>query len=113
MNALRIFVACLAVVASFGACAPIVGDACEDQTDCGQRLYCELAMPGGYCTQRNCLASPCPEEGVCIRFNADVSYCMKPCQSDSDCRSGYECVTGFGVNPFCNDARGEVPTAAE
>lgn len=113
MNALRILVASLAAASALGACAPIVGDACEDQTDCGQRLYCELAMPGGYCTSRNCATNPCPDEGVCIRFNADVSYCMKPCTSEADCRSGYACVTDFGIHPFCNDERGATPTSDE
>lgn len=103
----------LAVLALFGAglggCAPIVGDACETQSDCGTGLFCERSMPGGYCTLRNCEDQGCPDEGVCIRFSADVSWCMQPCASKSDCRDGYTCVTEFGTHPFCNDARGQQP----
>ena len=100
----------LSVLALAAGCAPVVGDACENQTDCGRQMYCELAMPGGYCTQRDCLARACPEGGVCVQFSADVSYCMQACDGNGDCRSGYACVTDFGPWPFCNDKRGEPPT---
>jgi len=105
LTALSILVAALAS----SACAPIVGDACDGQTDCGRQMFCELSMPGGYCTIRNCTARACPEQGVCIRFTADVSYCMQTCGSDLDCRAGYVCVMDFGPTPFCNDARGTPP----
>jgi len=102
-------VALFAATATAG-CAPIVGDACTTQSDCGQRLYCELAMPDGYCTSRGCATNPCPAEGICIEFNPDLSYCMQPCDADGDCRSGYTCVKDFGAYPFCNDKRGVAPT---
>jgi len=87
------------------ACAPIVGDACETQSDCGTSLFCERSMPDGYCTLKNCEDEGCPDEGVCIRFSSDVSWCMQPCSSNTDCRGRYTCVTDFGVHAFCNDAR--------
>lgn len=92
------------------ACAPIVGDACETSADCGRSLACERSMPGGYCTLKNCEDQGCPDEGVCIRFSSDVSWCMQPCSSNSECRDGYTCVKDFGRHPFCNDARGGAPS---
>lgn len=92
------------------ACAPIVGDACEDASDCGRSMFCERSLPGGYCTVKDCEDRNCPDEGVCIRFNEDVSWCMQPCGGDGDCRDGYRCVEDFGKYSFCGDARGTSPT---
>lgn len=104
----------LAIISAFllsfmalGACAPIVGDACETQSDCGRSLFCERSMPDGYCTLKNCEDEGCPDEGVCIRFSADVSWCMAPCSANGDCRDGYTCVKDFGTHAFCNDERGQ------
>lgn len=94
---------------ALGACAPIVGDACETQSDCGRSLFCERSMPDGYCTLKNCEDEGCPDEGVCIRFSADVSWCMAPCSGNGDCRDGYTCVKDFGTHAFCNDERGQNP----
>ena len=91
------------------ACAPIAGDACEDASDCGGSMYCERSLPGGYCTVASCVNRTCPGDGVCIRFDADTSYCMQPCATSKDCRADYTCVTEVGAHPFCNDARGAVP----
>jgi hypothetical protein len=99
----------LAVLGSASGCAAIVGDECQDQTDCGQTLYCEHSLPGGYCTQRNCSPNACPSEAVCLEFEDGVSYCMRACEVDRDCRDGYRCVTDFGPHPFCNDEAGETP----
>ncbi len=100
--------AALAIGAGTG-CTAIVGDACVDQTDCGNRMYCELSMPQGYCTVKDCVVGGCPEQSVCVRFSHDVSFCMYACESNSDCRDGYRCVTDFGPHAFCNDADGETP----
>lgn len=111
LSSLKPFALAFAVlgVASLQACAPIVGDACEASSDCGTKLYCEEGMPGGYCTLKECQYDECPDEGVCVRFSASESFCMKPCESNKDCRDGYRCVDDFGPYPFCNDARGETP----
>lgn len=101
--------AVLAVAALTQACTAVVGDACETQTDCGASMYCETSMPDGYCTLENCVSRGCPDEGVCIQFDPDTSYCMAACSSNSDCRDGYACVKGFGPHAFCNDKRGVVP----
>ncbi len=100
-------------LASASACANIVGDSCGDQTECGRQMFCELSLPGGYCTVRNCLDNGCPDEGVCIQFDDDTSYCMLACETNGDCRDDYRCVRDFGVHAFCNDADGPTPEVSE
>jgi len=109
MSRARLLVLLVALAGPLNACSAIVGDACETQTDCGASMFCERSMPDGYCTLTNCVERGCPDEGVCIRFDADTSYCMAPCESKGDCRDGYTCVEGFGPHAFCNDARGATP----
>jgi len=99
----------LAMLIGASACGSAVGDSCETQTDCGQTMYCELSMPEGYCTRRNCQLDGCPDSGVCITFEPGISYCMRECETTSDCRDGYSCISDFGVHPFCNDNRGISP----
>ncbi|MCA9514444.1 MAG: hypothetical protein KC635_05840 [Myxococcales bacterium] len=93
------------------ACSNLVGDSCETSADCGSQMYCEQSLPDGYCTVRDCLDRTCPDEGICIRFTEDVSYCMAPCESKSDCRDGYRCVKDFGPHGFCDDDGSVTPTA--
>jgi hypothetical protein len=85
-------------------CQAVVGDACEINTDCGTKMYCERSMPEGYCTITSCEVIGCPDFGVCVAFDLDTSFCMDPCEAATDCREGYTCVTDFGPHPFCNDA---------
>ena len=33
----------------------------------------------------------CALTGFCVPRSAEVRYCMRRCDSDSDCRGGYEC----------------------
>ena len=103
------FVLLAAFAALTQACSAVVGDSCEAQTDCGASMFCERAMPGGYCTLKDCVDRGCPEEGVCIVFDPDTSYCMAACERDDDCRNDYICVDDFGTHPFCNDERGLTP----
>jgi hypothetical protein len=105
LSALFIFAALTGLTAP--GCANLVGDACETQTDCGSTMFCERSLPDGYCTRTGCELDGCPDEGVCIVFRPDVSYCMRRCETGGDCRDGYECVKDFGAYPFCNDTRGE------
>ena len=93
---------------SMVGCTALVGDACELSTDCGSTLRCETSMPDGYCTAVDCERDGCPDEGVCVRFENDASYCMRRCDSNDDCREAYTCVQEVGAHSFCNDARGLV-----
>lgn len=86
------------------ACTSIVGDACEQDVDCGTALTCDVSQPEGYCTRADCTNDECPAEGICIAFNEDTSYCMRPCLEDGDCRLGYRCETEQGAHPFCSVA---------
>jgi hypothetical protein len=101
---------CLATLAF--ACKPKIGDDCKISTDCsaaGDRL-CDITAPGGYCTMFNCEPGTCPDdESLCVEFGAQRaraekcqdkqspspyarSFCMHTCDSNSDCRAGYQCA---------------------
>ncbi|HOU93246.1 MAG TPA: hypothetical protein PLU22_19475 [Polyangiaceae bacterium] len=109
-------------------CRPKIGDDCNVPTDCsqtGDRL-CDTTQPDGYCTIFNCEAGSCPDEAVCIGFSSVLSsvagdeegsgwvcadpqggsrfqrnFCMRSCESSSDCRSGYRCLDlGSPGNPY-------------
>jgi hypothetical protein len=98
-----------ALLASLGVlagCSPKIGDKCTVSTDCsvqGDRL-CDPTQPGGYCTIFNCEPNKCPDEAVCVAFNEPScsspalsrrfqrTFCMAVCESDGDCRAGYQCL---------------------
>lgn len=84
------------------SCEQKIGDDCSSGSDCGTGRICDTSQPGGYCTISPCEKNSCPNEAVCIFFTEFDSYCMLMCDTDDDCREGYECVTGFGDHPFCN-----------
>jgi len=88
-------------VLMIASCTPTVGDACVVDSDCGTGLLCDGSLPDGYCTRPGCDTEGCPNTGLCVTFDADTSYCMKPCQEALDCRPEYECVGEFGPHPFC------------
>lgn len=100
------------LLALAAGCKPEIGDECKLSTDCsaaGDRL-CDITAPGGYCTVYNCEPGACPEdESLCVEFGAQRSpaaacqdqqatspyartFCMATCESDADCRDGYECA---------------------
>ena len=86
-------------VGSVVGCKPEIGDSCRLSTDCsttGDRL-CDTSMPGGYCTLFNCTQGSCPSESVCVEFHPGADrfarrFCVRGCESPSDCREGYVCV---------------------
>jgi hypothetical protein len=100
-----------ALLAALG-CTPAVGDACVQSTDCsqlGDRL-CDPTQFDGYCTVFNCTPDTCPDS-VCVAFSDmgvdpackaaddgrdkrfERQFCMKYCNTTSDCRDGYVCRT--------------------
>lgn len=98
-----------ALALALTACASQVGDACEQNTDCGTDLSCDLSQPEGYCTAGPCRPNECPDEAACIEFSDSSSFCMLRCDDKSDCRDGYECVTTFGDVAFCNATQPPLP----
>jgi hypothetical protein len=110
-------------------CTPHIGDRCTLNTDCSisNTRQCDNSQPNGYCTIFNCGPNSCPDQGACVMFLASVpgcgyddysspsrtgvSFCMKGCQSDSDCRQGdgYACkqladlgVTAISLDTYSN-----------
>lgn len=86
----------LALVMTFAACGPTVGDACTTSTDCGPGTCINRAYaPGGLCTTSCNLDSSnsCPSGTTCVRgaIDGDLAGCLRACESSSDCRSGYVC----------------------
>lgn len=47
---------------------------CQSNTDCSLDELCSI-------------------NNKCVPRNAEIRYCMKTCDSDGDCRDGYECRT--------------------
>ncbi|MBI4705718.1 MAG: hypothetical protein HY744_31890 [Deltaproteobacteria bacterium] len=104
---------CWLPVLALGAagCSAEIGDECTSALDCstlGERL-CDSTQPGGYCTIFNCEPDTCPEEAACVAFQGEIdpacrqaddgkwarfgrTFCMRVCEEQDDCRSGYECV---------------------
>ena len=76
-----------------GCGGPQVGDACEDDTDCGEdTLICDTSVDGGFCTISDCRPGDCPSEATCVEFGSHESYCMRTCSSSAECRDDHECI---------------------
>jgi hypothetical protein len=91
----------LAALAALGAgCTPRIGDGCSSSSNCsinGDRL-CDTSQPGGACIVFDCQPDRCPDDAICVRFNPSpprraVVACMRACNGDGDCRSGYSCLS--------------------
>lgn len=90
-----------ALLGSASACAPEIGDECENSTDCsvnGDR-FCDVAQPGGYCTMIGCDPDACPDDALCVEWRFEPTrsaetWCMKSCGDGGDCDRGssYLCV---------------------
>jgi len=77
-----------------GGCAATVGDGCASNRECATGQECDTAPPGGYCLIATCRSNQCPSEAWCASFGvADRTrtFCLRKCQADGDCRSGYKC----------------------
>ncbi len=76
----------------------------------GDRL-CDTSQPEGYCTIFSCEPDTCPEDTLCVGFGAELppsceapdaadprwprferTFCMSLCETDEDCRDGYQCL---------------------
>ena len=74
---------------------PEVGDACDDDDDCGDDFECLMppAAPGflgGYCGLSGCDAD-CPGSAVCGTVFGE-RYCLQACDRHSECRADYRCA---------------------
>ena len=87
--------------APLAGCGAMVGDSCEVDTDCGTGLLCDTTLPDGYCTLGDCAQLGCADKGICVHYDDRTSFCMAPCESSDDCRSGYACQTDPGPHAFC------------
>lgn len=120
LDASRFALAAFAALLILGGCTPKIGRECSNSLDCSQQgdRLCDNTQPGGYCTIFNCEPDKCPEgDGVCVSFLSQIdpacgatddaswgrferTYCMAGCESDTDCRDGYECAS-----PVSRDGR--------
>jgi len=128
---------CLALAPALAGCAPQIGDKCTISTDCsqlGDRL-CDITQPEGYCTIFNCEPDTCPDS-VCVAFDPKLdpacgytddgrsprferTFCLRPCDDDSDCRDEYMCVNLLkdkddrNADGACGKHTGELVSSAD
>ena len=69
-----------------------------DFSTCPDEAVCVRFFTGGFanltCTDDASCGSPderCSLAGRCVSVASEVRYCMRTCDSDGDCRNGYEC----------------------
>lgn len=71
-------------------CIGGIGASCLQNTECGFGLTCLTnGFPDGLCGRTGC--ENCQVGEVCSLYQGQA-YCLKPCTSIMDCRSGYLCV---------------------
>ncbi len=87
------------------ACEPEIGDDCVADSDCGSGQVCDGASRGGYCTISPCEEDDCPGGSSCIVFENELSYCMKRCSNNGDCRKGYTCDKTYADHGFCRQKK--------
>ncbi|MFO0594339.1 MAG: hypothetical protein U0228_03520 [Myxococcaceae bacterium] len=91
---MRLVLQALALTCLVG-CAPVIGDACTVNTECGKGVCIQAAFaPGGLCSL-NCTSTggTCPAGSTCVThvIDADTAGCLLSCTKDQDCRTGYVC----------------------
>lgn len=88
----------LLLVTMAAACAPVVGDPCQTDAECGTSLVCDsVTTAEGYCTRSPCRAGECPVEAVCVDFGSESTWCMRSCSDGQECREGLTCRTDAKV----------------
>jgi hypothetical protein len=103
--------AALGTAALLAGCPRHIGDGCSINTDCslqGDRV-CDITQLGGYCTIPECSPDSCPDNAMCVEFQAGLTrtarrYCVNPCNTTSDCRGQYQCVHVNGAQGPVGDA---------
>lgn len=83
----------LALVVMTG-CGPVVGDPCTVATECGKGVcLTQPFAPGGLCSVVCSDTVACPNGSTCVShaISSDTPGCMKSCNADTDCRTGYVC----------------------
>lgn len=88
------------------------GASCQIHNQCSATANDPLCLvdpfffgwPGGYCTEYCDLSAPdCPAGSVCsdyIFLQSGNGTCMDSCNTDADCRAGYQCLD-FGEGLIC------------
>lgn len=68
-----------------------------DYATCPEEAACIRFFTGSF-VNRPCQSNDecsldelCSINGQCVPRSAEVRYCMRTCESDGDCRDGYEC----------------------
>lgn len=105
----------LAALLAAPSCKKVIGDSCSQSTDCslqGDRV-CDLTQHEGYCTIDACDPGTCPDDAVCVAFNANTRrltrrFCMATCNADGDCRDGYRCVIPTPASAMCAQTAPEI-----
>lgn len=101
------------LAALLSACGHEIGDSCSTSLDCSAQnsRLCDRTQPGGYCTIAPCERGTCPGDSTCVEFRPTeerlaITYCMRECESDGDCRDGdgYRCTTAQQFSD-CQEAK--------
>ncbi len=77
-------------------------EACEDQ--CFDQDFLEGLPEGGLCTQIGCSEGSCNNGTECVGLSgmANLPVCLRPCQSDADCRrDDLSCQGGPETGFYC------------
>lgn len=82
------------------------GEPCSADDECtGGTCLPDPEWPGGYCTTEGCqFGSDCARQGDLdnwCQLARDEQYCVRGCEEDIDCRSGYTCVAFTGGRKRC------------
>ncbi len=103
MGKVRRWIIAAGAAALLAGCGSSIGSACTTDQDCGGRTCrSSSSFPGGYCTE-NCVLSDsgsCPTGSTCVDHGGS-SICLRECADDTECRSGYVCLTYRSDGAFC------------
>jgi hypothetical protein len=105
MGRQRCWMIAAAAAALLAGCGSSIGSSCTTDQDCGGRtcrLLPQASFPGGYCTETCVLSDSgsCPTGATCVDHDGS-SICLRACADDTECRSGYVCLTYRSAGAFC------------